>query len=119
MSKARAVVTGLVIIASIAAGYLVLRVNDQRPIPTITYEDTGFAPSVLTVRSGETVVVKNASASYMQFQSHPHPVHTDNTELNVGTVAPGESKTFTPTKTGTWGYHNHLDFSQMGTLVVE
>lgn len=86
---------------------------------TITYTSGSFSPATLTVKSGDTVTLINKSNDTIQFDSNPHPVHTDNTELNVGAVGPGETKTFTLTKKGTWGYHNHLESSERGTIVVE
>ena len=85
---------------------------------TITYSDNGYSPASLTVKSGTTVTIKNSSSSSIQFDSDPHPAHTANPELNVGSVAPGESKTFTPTTKGSHAYHNHLDSSQTGLLIV-
>lgn len=86
---------------------------------TITYSDSGFSPSKITVKSGDKVEIKNTSSHSMQFDSNPHPVHTDDPELNVGVVAAGQSMTFTVTTKGTFGYHNHLDSSQTGSIVVE
>lgn len=85
---------------------------------TITYSDNGFSPATLTVKAGTTVTLKNTSSSDVQFDSDPHPVHTDDPELNIGSVSAGQSTTFTPTTTGTHGYHNHLNPSQTGTLIV-
>lgn len=86
---------------------------------TITYSDSGFSPSPLTVKSGSTVTITNSSGNALQFDSDPHPDHTDNTQLNVGLVSPGQSKTFKVTTTGTWGYHNHLSSTNKGTLIVQ
>ena len=95
-------------------------VSSTSDASTITFSDSGFSPSTITVKSGSTVTVKNSSASTsLDFDSDPHPVHTDNPELNIGSIAPGSSKSFTVTKTGSWGYHNHLNPSQRGTLVVQ
>jgi plastocyanin len=93
--------------------------DDQNSATTITYTDSGFSPKTMTVKSGTTVTIKNASSGPLQFDSNPHPEHTDNPELNVGVIASGQSKTFTVTKTGTFGYHNHLNDSDRGTIVVE
>jgi plastocyanin len=86
---------------------------------TITYADSGFSPKSVTVKSGDTVEIKNTSARDMQFDSDPHPVHTGDPELNVGAVSPGQSMTFKVTTKGTHGYHNHLNPSDTGTIVVE
>ena len=86
---------------------------------TITYTDNGFSPSNIKVTSGGSVTVKNNSGRTIQFDSNPHPAHTDNAELNLGSVGAGESKSFTVTKKGTWEYHDHLNASAEGTIVVE
>ena len=86
---------------------------------TIAYTDNGFTPETVTVKSGQTIAIKNDSSTEVQFDSDPHPIHTTNKELNVEIVAPGEVKTFTVTKTGTFGYHNHLNPKQTGSIVIE
>lgn len=86
---------------------------------TITYTDNGFSPSVLTVKSGTTVTIKNSSSQPLQFDSNPHPQHTDDPELNVGEVAPGASTTFTVTTTGSHEYHNHFSSADGGTIIVQ
>jgi plastocyanin len=92
--------------------------NDQSTGATITYGGNGFSPSTLTVKSGTTVTVKN-TAGPLEFASDPHPAHTDDPELNAGVVKTGGSVTFTVTKTGSHGYHNHLNPSDTGTIVVQ
>jgi plastocyanin len=86
---------------------------------TITYSDNGFSPSTITVKSGTTVTIKNTSSHGLQFDSDPHPAHTDDEELNVNSVPEGGSETFVVKRTGTFGYHNHLNPSDTGTIVVE
>lgn len=85
----------------------------------ITYSDTGFSPDTITVTSGGDITVKNESSDTLAFRSDPHPVHTEDDELNIDDLAPGESRTFTVTKKGSWGYHNHLDADKSGIIVVE
>ncbi len=86
---------------------------------TITYGDNGFSPATITVKSGTTVTIKNNSSHGLQFDSDPHPAHTDDEELNVNSVPEGGSETFVVKRTGTFGYHNHLNPSDTGTIVVE
>lgn len=86
---------------------------------TITYSDNGFSPATLTVKAGSQVTIKNDSSQILQFDSDPHPQHTDDPELNVGTIAPGHSQTITVTKTGSHGYHNHANADDTGTLIVQ
>lgn len=85
----------------------------------ITYGDSGFEPTSLTVKVNEQVSVVNNSSKTLQFDSDPHPEHTDNPELNVETVEPNQTKTFSVSKTGIFGVHNHLNPSERMTLTVE
>ncbi len=84
----------------------------------ITYTDSGFSPSSLTVKAGTVITVQNSSSKTLDFASDDHPSHKINSELNVGDIPPGESGTFTP-KVGMWGYHNHLDASDTGQVIVQ
>lgn len=85
---------------------------------TIVYDGTLFSPSQVTIKKGDSVEIKNNSQKTIEVYSTPHPVHTDNPELNVGQIKAGETKVVTLSKIGSWGYHNHLDTSQAGTIVV-
>jgi plastocyanin len=93
--------------------------KDQTAAATITFTGDGFTPAVTTVKAGDTVRVANKSSQPLNFDSDPHPTHTDEPELNVGAIGPGESGTFTVTKKGHWGFHDHLNPSLRGTLIVE
>jgi len=86
---------------------------------TITFDGSQFTPASLTVASGTSLTVKNTSSTDVQMQSDPHPAHTDDTDLNVGLVSPGQTKTFTVTKKGSFGYHNHLDSSIQGKITIQ
>lgn len=86
---------------------------------TITYTNNGYSPKTVTVKAGGKVTVKNDSSRNMQFDSDPHPAHTDNQELNAEVVKAGESETFTVMRTGTFGYHNHLNASETGTIIAK
>jgi plastocyanin len=72
---------------------------------TITYSSSGFSPKTLTVKAGDKVTIKNTSSNTIQFDSNPHPIHTDDEDLNAGVVEAGQSTSFTANKTGTFGYH--------------
>lgn len=87
---------------------------------TITYDGSSFSLSANGVKSGGTVKVMNTSSGKnLDFESDPHPAHTNNTELNAGAIQPGKSAVFTLEKKGKWGFHNHLNASQKGELTVE
>jgi plastocyanin len=93
--------------------------TENQSIATITYTDEGFNPDSLTVKVGNTITIKNSSTGNLQFSSDNHPSHTENVELNQTELAPDQSQNITLTKQGTWGYHNHLDPSKTGTIIVE
>lgn len=88
-------------------------------LTTIILTDNGFSPSSYTSKSGNSVTIQNNSSSTLGFYSDNHPTHTKNTELNVGNIEPGESKTVVLTNIGTWGFHNHLNSSETGSITVK
>ncbi|MBI3618430.1 S-layer homology domain-containing protein [Candidatus Peregrinibacteria bacterium] len=92
-----------------------------RPAPSVvTSTDVGFIPSSITISAGATVTFKNDGTGPMWIASNPHPVHTDYPGFDAGrSVQHGETYQFTFTKAGRWGYHNHLNPSQGGTIVVQ
>lgn len=93
--------------------------SNQQVAATITYSNSGFSPSTTTVKSGDTVAIKNTSSNDLQMDSNPHPIHTDDTDLNVGLVSAGQTKIFTVTKTGTFGFHNHLNPGDTATITIQ
>lgn len=93
--------------------------SSQQVAATITYTNSGFSPEKITVKSGDMISVKNDSSRPLEFSSDPHPVHTDDPELNQSVLEPGQSQSFTLTTKGTWGYHDHLNEINTGTIVVE
>ena len=93
--------------------------SEEQAAAVITYTSSGFSPGSITVKSGDRVTVKNESSSTLDFASDPHPVHTENRELNIGEIRPGSTMTFTVTTKGTYGIHNHENSTHTGTIVVE
>ena len=86
----------------------------------VNYTDSGFSPKSIIVKLGGTVTFVNNSSKMMWIASAPHPVHTDypGFDEKVG-VGKGESYSFTFNKPGTHKYHNHLNPTDFGTVVVE
>lgn len=89
------------------------------PAATITITDDGYTPNKVTVKNGSVIKVVNNSSQKSMFSSDPHPSHTKNDELNQSTIVPGSSQTFKVTRTGTYGFHDHLKSNFEGTLIVE
>lgn len=93
--------------------------NSQTAASVIKYTSSGFSPSSITIKSGQSVTFENDSSSLLQVDSNPHPIHTENTELNIGSIAVGQQQSVVLTKTGSWGYHNHLNPTDTGTIIVQ
>ncbi|MBI3046336.1 MAG: cupredoxin domain-containing protein [Candidatus Harrisonbacteria bacterium] len=142
MNKTIITIVAVAIIA--AGGYFLLR-SAYQPAPpvsqlpsqqptaqpltnTVTYTDSGFSPSALTIKKGGTVTFKNESSKTMWTASAIHPTHT----LYPATggcissafdackgIQPGDSWPFKFDIAGTWKYHNHLNPGDTGTIIVE
>jgi len=86
----------------------------------VTYLSSGFSPSTLTIKAGDTVTFKNSCSKDVWPASDPHPTHSDYPAFDPGkAIPPGGEWSFTFTKVGTWGYHNHLQPGQIGTIIVQ
>lgn len=92
--------------------------NTSNLAATIVFTDSGFSPDKTVVKKGATVTVKNDSKNPVQFSSDDHPSHRLETEMNLRVLQPGESASFIITRVGSWGYHDHIDDSMVGTLTV-
>ena len=95
---------------------------------TVTYTDSGFSPATIPIKKGDTVIFKNTASDDMRVSSNPHPIHNGypttggcvgSTFDSCSTIHPGSSWSFTFTFVGKWGYHNHLNPSEGGTVIVQ
>jgi len=96
----------------------------------ITLTDAGFSPSKVVVKAGQSVTFVNQSKNGMWIGSDEHPTHTDYSGTSRSAHCPdtdgtafdqctvGDSYTFTFTKAGTWGFHDHVAPNFTGTVVV-
>jgi plastocyanin len=97
----------------------------QTPSPTptpspiiITITSAGYSPSNVSVKSGTKVIFQNNDNKGHWPASNPHPTHTDLPGFDSGKAIPsGGSYSYTFTKVGTWGYHDHL-FTNLGGKVT-
>lgn len=89
------------------------------PADTVTLTANGFIPQVLTIKAGDTVTWVNNSGVQATVNSDPHPLHTAYPPLNLGEFNDGDSLSLTFPKPGRYGYHNHLDATQTGIIIVK
>ena len=95
-------------------------VTGKGAVREVDFDGSNFSPSTLTIKAGDTVVFKNKGNSDFWPASNPHPTHTDYPGFDaLGPVAPGQFYQFQFNKVGTWGYHDHLNPSARGTIIVQ
>jgi len=86
----------------------------------VEYTDDGFSPNQITINKGETVRFVNKSSRSMWVASNVHPAHTIlSTFDQFGTSEFGESYQYTFDQIGEWEYHDHVNASETGVIVVE
>lgn len=95
---------------------------------TITATDSGYSPSTITIKAGDTVIFKNGSSQPVWTASAVHPTHRayPTTGGCLGStfdacrgIPPGQSWSFKFDIAGSWKYHNHLNPSETGTIVIQ
>lgn len=104
-------------------------VSPAVPDVVITFTDSGFAPSSVTVKKGQIVRWANNSGSKVWPASAVHPTHGVYPQKSpsdcLGSsfdackgLAQGESWDFKFDYVGEWKYHNHLNGAQKGVVTV-
>lgn len=87
---------------------------------TVTTTSSGFSPATVTVNAGDTVTFVNNGTGTNWPASDPHPTHTGLPGFDaLRGLKTGQSYSYTFTKIGTFGYHDHLNSSLTGTVVVQ
>lgn len=86
---------------------------------SVSLTKDGYQPKTLTVKAGSTVTWTNNSGAVATVNSNPHPAHTQYPSLNLSRFEDGQSLSLTFNTPGTYSYHNHLNASQTGTIVVQ
>ena len=130
MNNATKIIIAVVLVAVVAVGAIMLTgdklaeesadtASGTGKTTAVTYTSSGLSPSEVMLKAGDSLKIINDTNEEIEPSSNPHPVHTDNPELNFGDIEAGESKTVTLTTKGTWGYHNHYHKDHGATIVVE
>ncbi len=123
----------LVIIVLAVGGFLWYRSRYYRePLPpinvstnieeniTVIYDTKGFSPNTVTIKKGGTAVFQNKTGKRASIASNDHPTHTKYPEFDqYKTEARGQDEfRFVFEKAGAWVYHDHLNSSMTGTIIV-
>lgn len=86
----------------------------------VAITSNGFMPQTITVKAGGSVTWVNEDNVSHQVNSAVHPTHQAYPPLNaVGLIKAGESKPLAFPDAGSFKYHDHLNPSLTGTVVVE
>ena len=86
---------------------------------TVVLGKDSFSPDPLSIYQGDTVRFVSSEPEAFWPASDPHPTHSLYPAFDPLEPVPGDqSWSFTFTKVGIWHYHNHLEPSLRGTIIV-
>jgi plastocyanin len=97
---------------------------------TVSYSGSSFSPATVTIKKGGMVTWSNNGDGSMWVASAQHPTHVgydgtnleehcpDTTGASFDQCKGGDSFSFIFNKTGTWRYHDHMNASVFGSVVV-
>ncbi len=96
-------------------------VDDQPATAQVEITKDGFIPATLFVAKGTTVTWTNTDSNPHPIASNPHPEHTTLPGLDSKDVISIEGGTysFTFDTPGEYTYHDHLNPTTNGTIMVE
>jgi plastocyanin len=136
MENTKSLIVGLIVIILIIAGGIFFYrqsvlpkiIGQVTPTPNgfiksseqiISLSSKGFSPPTLIVNVGTKVGWINNSGVDGDIESDPHPTHTSYPPINFGVFSSGSLVEIVFDKPGTYHYHNHLNPSQKGTVIVQ
>ncbi len=93
--------------------------SDKTADVVVIYTDDGFVPSDIAVSEGDTVEFVNKSSRSMWVASDVHPAHTILPTFDqFKAIGFGEKYQYTFDKVGEWRYHDHVNASETGVIIV-
>lgn len=96
-----------------------IRGEKQTREVAVVLRDSGFTPVTINIKVGTKVIFANKSGGVATVNSAIHPTHFVYPPLNLGEFADAETLELVFDKQGTYKYHDHLNPSRTGTVVVE
>lgn len=91
----------------------------SQPVAEVRITKNGFVPATLSVKSGTKVVWTNIDSSLHQVAANPYPKATGLPSLRSEILNNAQSYTYVTSSTGNYGYHDQLNPTINGTLVVQ
>ncbi|HVX48412.1 MAG TPA: cupredoxin domain-containing protein [Candidatus Saccharimonadales bacterium] len=123
MTRRVAIISGgLAVLVIAIVGVTLLAGNNGSSGPKIAavkITDQGFQPATLTVKSGTTITWTNGGVVMHQVASNPFPKDDGLPGLKSEILNNTQTYSFVANKTGTYGYHDQLNPTMNGTIVVE
>ncbi len=90
---------------------------------SVSVSSSGFSPASVTIGVGGTVTWTNSGSSAVYVAPDFHPSHLRYRGIwdddGTGNIGPGERYSFTFAQAGTYSYHDHLNPSRVGTVIVQ
>jgi len=88
-------------------------------LATVYFTDKGYVPKELVVEPGTLVAFTNLTESDFWPASSYHPAHSIYPEFDAKqSIGAGETWTFKFNKEGSWEFHDHLQPSSRGNILV-
>ena len=86
----------------------------------VRYADGGFSPETVSISVGQMVRWVNDGTELMWPASDVHPTHQEYPGFDARRpIGPGGSWSFTFEEEGSQGYHNHMNPTSTGAVIVE
>ncbi len=86
---------------------------------TVMLTARGFEPMILTINAGTTVAWTNKSDTTGNVSSDDHPTHQKYPPLNLGDFPSGATVSLQFNEPGPYTYHDHLNPSTTGSIIVQ
>lgn len=91
--------------------------------PRIIFQSGKVTPLCTRLTAGESVTWVNQTNKEVEIGADPHPVHTGNREVSSGkfvlSILPGRSARIMIKTKGSFGFHDHINPSAHGTIIIQ
>lgn len=126
-SKKGLIIVILLVILLVIAGVIISNKSNEKSktatatkrVASVDFKNNAFQPATLVVKQGTTVTWTNEDDDILhQVAANPYPSHSDLPDLLSGKLDEEETYSYTFNKTGTFKYHDDLNPTINGTIIV-